>query len=152
MMDTKIDEITPSEWDLMRIVWTKGSVQTGELITLLQRKRDWSDSTIKTLLGRLVKKGLLATTKDGRKFVYHATVEETTAMDETVSELFAHLCAMKKGTTLAHLLEQTPLTKSDIAHLQDILAAKAQDAPETVPCDCLPPDPALAAKNQDCEC
>nr|WP_125756681.1 CopY/TcrY family copper transport repressor [Lacticaseibacillus hegangensis] len=151
-MDTKIDEITPSEWDLMRIVWTKGSVQTGELITLLQRKRDWSDSTIKTLLGRLVKKGLLATTKDGRKFVYHATVEETTAMDETVSELFNHLCAMKKGTTLAHLLAQTPLTKSDIAQLQTILAAKAQDAPATVPCDCLPPDPAETEADADCQC
>lgn len=152
MMDTKIDEITPSEWDLMRIVWTKGSVQTGELITLLQRKRDWSDSTIKTLLGRLVKKGLLATTKDGRKFVYHATVEETTAMDETVSELFNHLCAMKKGTTLAHLLAQTPLTKTDIAQLQNILAAKAQDAPATVPCDCLQPDPAETEADADCQC
>lgn len=151
MMDTKIDEITPSEWDLMRIVWTKGSVQTSELITLLQRKRDWSDSTIKTLLGRLVKKGLLATTKEGRKFVYHATVEEAEAMDETVTELFAHLCAMKKGATLANLIEKTPLTAKDIARLQDILAAKAKTAPEKVPCDCLTPDPNATA-DADCDC
>lgn len=152
-MDTKIDEITPSEWDLMRIVWTKGKVQTSELITLLQRKRDWSDSTIKTLLGRLVKKGLLATTKDGRKFVYHATVEEAEVMDETVTELFAHLCAMRKGATLADLIQKTPLTAADISRLQGILAEKAKTAPETVPCDCLPPDPAASADDAaDCDC
>lgn len=152
-MDAKIDEITPSEWDLMRIVWTKGEVQTGELITLLQRKRDWSDSTIKTLLGRLVKKGLLATTKDGRKFVYHATVAEAAAMDETVAELFNHLCAMKKGATLVDLIERTPLTQADIAALQRVLTEKAKTAPTTVPCDCLPPDPAAGvASAADCEC
>lgn len=55
-MTPKINDITPAEWDLMRIVWTKGDVHSRDLITLLQQKRDWSESTIKTLLGRLVKK------------------------------------------------------------------------------------------------
>lgn len=139
-MQPQINEITPSEWDLMRIVWTKGTAQTHELISLLQRKHDWSDSTIKTLLGRLVKKGLLRTTKVGRKFNYQATVEESTAMDETVEELFAHLCAMKKGSTLAHLVQQTTLTQNDIAQLQQVLSAKAKTAPREVACDCLPAD------------
>ncbi|WP_243681654.1 CopY/TcrY family copper transport repressor [Lacticaseibacillus manihotivorans] len=95
-MTPRINDITPAEWDLMRIVWTKGDVHSRDLITLLQQKRDWSESTIKTLLGRLVKKGLLNVSKDGRRFTYSATVDERSAMDETVQELFAHLCAMKK--------------------------------------------------------
>lgn len=48
--------MTPSEWEVMRIIWTKRSVSSLDVIEVMQRKRDWSESTIKTLLGRLTKK------------------------------------------------------------------------------------------------
>lgn len=138
MPEKMIDEISPSEWEVMRIIWTLGTVPSRQVIDLMQQKRDWSESTIKTLLGRLVKKGLLATTKSGRSFNYTATISETAAMNGSVSELFAHLCAMKKGATLVNLIQELTLTRSDVAQLQAVLAAKLPDAPETVDCDCLP--------------
>ncbi|WP_461214172.1 CopY/TcrY family copper transport repressor [Lacticaseibacillus sp. GG6-2] len=137
-MTPKIDEITPAEWDLMRIVWTKGSIHSRELITLLQMKRDWSDSTIKTLLGRLVKKGLLAVSQEGRRYVYRPTVKEEVAMDTTVQELFSHLCAMRRGQTIIDLVEQTPMTQADLRGLATLVQAKLKDAPEMVQCDCVP--------------
>lgn len=138
-MTPKINDITPAEWDLMRIVWTKGDVHSRDLITLLQQKRDWSESTIKTLLGRLVKKGLLNVSKEGRRFTYTATVDERTAIDETVQELFAHLCAMKKGQTLVNLVQATTMTQADLESLQQVVQAKLANAPSSVSCDCLPP-------------
>lgn len=48
--------MTPSEWEVMRIIWTKRSISSLDVIEVMQRKRDWSESTIKTLLGRLTKK------------------------------------------------------------------------------------------------
>lgn len=138
-MTPRINDITPAEWDLMRIVWTKGDVHSRDLITLLQQKRDWSESTIKTLLGRLVKKGLLNVVKDGRRFTYSATVDERAAMDETVQELFAHLCAMKKGQTLVNLVQATAMTQADLESLQQVVQTKLTTAPEKVTCDCLPP-------------
>ncbi|WP_252898906.1 BlaI/MecI/CopY family transcriptional regulator [Secundilactobacillus odoratitofui] len=78
-LQNNIAEITPSEWELMRIVWTKGEIFSRELIDLLQAKRQWSDSTVKTLLRRLVNKGLLVTEKQERRFLYKATISETEA-------------------------------------------------------------------------
>ena len=37
---------------------------------------DWTQSTIKTILGRLVGKGVLNTEHEGRKFIYTANIEE----------------------------------------------------------------------------
>lgn len=130
--------IAPSEWELMRLVWTKKTITSREIINLMQQKRDWSDSTIKTLLNRLVKKGLLSTEKTGNRFVYRATVEEVAAMDHETQMLFDQLCSMKVGTTVAHLLKHLTLTQKDIADLQAILDQKATTAPETVACNCLP--------------
>ena len=76
MAETKDDRnsITQSEWEVMRIIWTLGEVRTGQVIKELQGKKDWSDSTIKTLMRRLVQKGLLKTRKEGRCFVYKPTI------------------------------------------------------------------------------
>ncbi|KRM12386.1 CopY/TcrY family copper transport repressor [Paucilactobacillus suebicus] len=144
---TKIDDITPAEWELMRIVWTKGSVYSRELISLMQQKRDWSDSTIKTLLRRLVQKGLLNTEKEDRKFKYTAAVEEIKAMDVTARQLFDHLCAMKRGQTLVNLIDHLELSQSDIESLQAVLTEKKKTAPETVKCDCLP-----EGMDETCDC
>ena len=97
-------EITASEWEVMRVVWSLGQVNSRDLIDILQQKRQWQDSTIKTLLGRLVKKGYLNATKEGRRFSYTATIAEMTAMDHATQGLFAHLCEMKKGQTLTNLV------------------------------------------------
>lgn len=131
-------EITASEWEVMRVIWSLGSVNSRDLIDILQQKRDWQDSTIKTLIGRLVKKGYLTATKDGRRFSYTATVAEVVEMDHATQGLFDHLCEMKKGQTLTNLVETTTLSQADIQQLQTVLATKLETAPVKVACNCLP--------------
>ena len=137
---TAIDatKMSPAEWELMRIIWTKNGASSTEVIKLMQQKRAWTESTIKTLLRRLVNKKILKTVKDGRKFIYHSTVGEKEAMDENVTELFDHLCNMKKGKVVIELLSKLELSHSDIKELQKILEQKSKTAPEMVKCDCLP--------------
>lgn len=130
-------EMSPAEWEVMRVIWTKKQAASTEIITVLQGKRDWSESTIKTLLRRLVQKQILTTTAAGRKFVYHPQVSEKAAMAQTTSELFDHLCAMKKGGVLLDLLAQTTLSQADIKQMQAVLAQKLPTAPEHVACNCL---------------
>lgn len=138
MAEIHAEKMTSAEWELMRIVWTLGHAGSREVIEIIQRKREWSESTIKTLLGRLVKKGLLETTKEGRNFDYHATIPEQIAMNETVNELFDSLCNMKKGITIVELIKNSTLTKTDIKAMQQVLENKLIDAPDEVVCDCVP--------------
>ncbi|MBQ5557667.1 MAG: CopY/TcrY family copper transport repressor [Aeriscardovia sp.] len=132
-------DITDSESVLMRLIWTEGDLSTRHIIELTRREHDWSESTVKTLLRRLVKKGALQTlpNPDGRGFLYHATVTETNAMTDRADSLFTSLCASKKGGVILHLVETQPLSRADIRDLQAALEAKAVGAPETVPCDCM---------------
>lgn len=139
-METLTAEISQSEWEVMRVVWTLKGVSSHLLVEILGEKMGWKPATTKTFLGRLVKKGALATEKQGREFFYTATIPEQTAMDQTVQALFDHLCEMKAGTTLDHLLQHVTLSQQDIANLQAQLTEMAIDAPETVLCNCLPED------------
>lgn len=51
-----MQQISAAEWEVMRVVWASGDIKSSDIITILRKKYQWSDSTIKTLIGRLVKK------------------------------------------------------------------------------------------------
>lgn len=133
-------DITPAEWELMRVVWTLNHASSRTIIEVLQRKRDWSESTIKTLLNRLTAKGFLATEREEntRRFIYRPTIAETAAMDEAAGDLFNHMCAMKKGQAIIDVLERQDMTRADIEKAIAALQTKLVGAPESVQCDCLP--------------
>lgn len=63
-------EITPAEWQVMRVVWSLRQTTSSQIIEILQKKVDWKPATIKTLLRRLVDKKALSATRQGRGFIY----------------------------------------------------------------------------------
>ena len=130
--------ISDSEWEVMRIIWTLEPVSSTKIIQELQAKKNWSESTIKTLLRRLVKKELLTTTKEGRHFIYSANVNQTQVMTEAAEELLNCMCDMHKGEVLLQLLTNSPISKSDLAKMQQVISEKEKSAPDMVPCNCLP--------------
>ncbi|BDR60286.1 CopY/TcrY family copper transport repressor [Lactobacillus xylocopicola] len=137
MVKTKEQNISEAEWEVMRIVWTLGEIHAGDVIQQLQAKKNWSESTIKTLMGRLVKKGLLGTRKDGRRFVYSATVNQVQMMTRVTTEMMQHMCDMHKGQVMIEILQGMPLSKGDIATIQAELTSKEKHAPDQVSCNCL---------------
>lgn len=129
--------ITVSEWEVMRIIWTLGHTHAGEVIRQLQVKQQWTESTIKTLLRRLVNKGYLRVKRDGRRFVYYPTVSENQMMASETKNLMRHMCDMHKGQMLLDIIKDVPLSQKDIAKMQIELKEKAKTAPEKVKCNCL---------------
>ncbi|MBB1063334.1 CopY/TcrY family copper transport repressor [Limosilactobacillus fastidiosus] len=131
-------EITPAEWQVMRIIWTLGESTSTQVISLLQQKVDWKPATIKTLLRRLVEKGSLKTTRQGRGFIYTPLIKEQITMNEAADQLFSSICEMHVGATLKHVIEGVNLSQNDIDQLQTLLAKKKETAPEVVACNCVP--------------
>lgn len=50
-------KISDAEWEIMRVIWTNEPVTSRTITEVLSEKMDWKAATIKTLIGRLVKKG-----------------------------------------------------------------------------------------------
>lgn len=136
-LQEKESTISDSEWDVMRIIWTLEPVSSTKVIQELQAKKDWSESTIKTLLRRLVKKNLLETSKEGRHFVYSAKINQTQIMTEAAQELLNRMCDMHKGEVLLQLLANSPISKSDLEKIKQEITVKEKSAPDKVPCNCL---------------
>lgn len=49
-------KISEAEWEVMRVIWTLGESDAATINDVLKEKMQWKFATVKTLLGRLVKK------------------------------------------------------------------------------------------------
>lgn len=128
--------ISEAEWQVMRIIWTQQPVDSRTIIDYLAESTAWKPATIKTLLGRLVKKDLVSMENDGKKFYYRARVAEEETVRSATADFFERVCSQKLGHTVAELLQEVPLTKEDIQELVQVLAQKKPVT--TIACNCLP--------------
>ena len=128
--------ITDAEWEVMRVVWANDRVTSKKIISVLKEKMDWTQSTIKTILGRLVEKGVLNTEQEGRKFIYTANIEEKEAVRNYVEDIFKRICNKKVGNVIGSIIEDHVLSFDDIDRLEKILEMKKSFAVEEVDCNC----------------
>ena len=128
--------ITDAEWEVIRVVWANDLVTSKTVISVLKEKMDWTQSTIKTILGRLVEKGVLNTEQEGRKFIYTANIEEKEAVRDYAEDIFNRICKKKVGNVIGSIIEDHVLSFDDIDRLEKILEIKKSFAVEEVDCQC----------------
>ncbi|QWB31891.1 MULTISPECIES: CopY/TcrY family copper transport repressor [Exiguobacterium] len=130
--------ITDAEWEVMRVVWAQDNATSKYIIDVLEKKKSWKPATTKTFIGRLVKKGMLTTEAEGKKFIYSAAVEEGDMIRETFYNLLDHICNRDVGNTIGNMIAQATLSVRDIENLKEILLQKESEAVEDIPCNCVP--------------
>lgn len=131
-------DITESEWEVMRVVWANQQVTSKEIIQVLAKKKDWKPATTKTFIGRLVKKQMLNTKKDGNRYLYSTDVNEIAFVKSMLAELFENVCDREKGKIIAHLLSNITVSFDDISEIDKVLDVKRKEAVDQVPCNCIP--------------
>ena len=119
-----LPKISESEWLVMRILWSNGSLTANEVVKELTGKTKWKPKTIKTLITRLMKKGAVKFEKEGRKYRYYPAVSQAECVR---MERRSFVRRVYGGTTrpmLAAFLEDAKLSAEDISELRKILEQK----------------------------
>jgi len=79
--------LTEAEQRVMAVLWSKGDATVRDVADALNRDREVAYTTVQTILTILEKKKYVASRKDGRAFVYHATVSKREAQAEALKSL-----------------------------------------------------------------
>ncbi|UFJ39719.1 BlaI/MecI/CopY family transcriptional regulator [Brevibacillus humidisoli] len=129
-MNVKIPQISESEWEVMRVLWSKSSPATAqEVIDQLASPNNWSPRTVKTLLNRLLKKNAITFTKEGKMYYYSPVVTEEECCRMERRSFLQRIYNGSLAPMIIHFLKEEKLTKDEIEELKQILDNKAQDAP-----------------------
>ena len=112
--------ISDYELELMKIIWeNNNSALYAEIVEALETKGyQWTKNTIITLLSRLVEKGLLKTSKTGRRNIYTSVIAaHEYQADQTVQFLNKVFEGNTKGLVAA-LVEKDLLSPTDYEQLK----------------------------------
>ncbi|OJF90176.1 CopY/TcrY family copper transport repressor [Alkalibacterium sp. 20] len=129
--------ITDAEWEVMRVVWANKHVTSKEVILILESKMNWKQTTVKTLLGRLVEKGVLDTEQDGRKYIYKTKFEEMVFIKDYANNLFQRICKKDIGHVIEDIIKEQTLSFNDIKKIEETLMNKKELAISEVDCQCI---------------
>lgn len=118
----KKPRITETEWELMRLLWEKAPQSAGEVIASLQSEdASWHPKTVKTLLGRLVKKGALGYEQEGRAYLYSPLVSEEECVGSASESFLRQVFDNSVGELMVHFARNKQLSDAEIKELKAIL-------------------------------
>lgn len=115
-------EITKSEFEVLQAIWKGHPCAASEIVDRLRAQMDWHEKTVKTLLGRLVKKGAIGFQKDQRRYIYFPLLERQEYQQSESKNLLNKLFGGKVSPLIASFASQKSLDKDDIAELKQLIA------------------------------
>jgi BlaI family penicillinase repressor len=117
-----LPRISETEWEIMRIVWARQPITAADIIADLQKEDPtWHPVTAKTLLNRLVKKGALEFSQQGRAYLYSATVTERECVTSVSRSFLDRVFGGSVATMLAHFVDNRKLSPKQVRELRQVL-------------------------------
>jgi BlaI family penicillinase repressor len=115
---------TDLEQAIMASVWRRSSATAEQVREDLAPKHKLKESTMRTLLGRLEKKGHLKHSVDGRTYVYKSTGEPQSFAIQAVRQLIERFCAGSAEQLLVGMVDHEVLDAGQLRRLADEIEKK----------------------------
>lgn len=113
--------LSESQLALMRILWQRPESSVSDVVEAMREQRSLAHTTVATMLSRLEKRGLVRTRKEGRQFLYSATVSKSDIQKSMVSDLLSSLFLGNARALLSYLVQEDEIKQEDLDHIRALL-------------------------------
>lgn len=124
----KDHSISEGEWKVMEVLWRRPDATLNQIVSDLSQT-GWSYSTIKTLLGRLVNKGLVTADRTvGNSFRYTAAADSGACRIREIRHFLSRVFDGSVSMMVAALARESHLSQEEQEQLER-LAARLDNLP-----------------------
>ncbi len=113
--------ISEAEAVVMEALWESHPLSAEDVVARLGGRNGWAEATVKTLLNRLLNKGAINATKEGRRYLYAPQVAREAWLLEESSSLLERLFDGRVAPLVAHFSQHRKLSRDDVAELRRLL-------------------------------
>ena len=132
-MAQKPIELTEAEWAVINAVWAHEPCNAPEIQLELEKKTAWTYSTVRTLMDRMVVKGLLTAEKVRNLTTYRSAVTRQQAQKGELLYALKHAFNGALTPMVQCLLEGNDLSATDLSELESLIKAKKAEARKQPP-------------------
>ena len=120
MTQRKLPALSPSETEILRLVWQLDKATVQDVCDKLPVKRKIAYATVQTLLRRLEKKGYLNHNIRGKAHVFFAAVKSENVIKRSVNDFLDRLFGGDPIPLMQYLAEHGKIDANDIDKLKQL--------------------------------
>jgi BlaI family penicillinase repressor len=117
-------ELTEGEWAIMKAVWEAQPCAAPTVQEALASSRKWTYSTVRTIMDRMVAKGLLKAEKIRNLTLFRAAITSEQAQQGEVQYALQNAFDGALTPMVQCLLESNDLTGEELAELENLIREK----------------------------
>ncbi len=118
------NELFDSEWAILEVVWDKELITAPEVTERLTASRGWAYTTVKTMMDRMVKKGLLQVEKVRSLHLYRSAISREEAQKGEVMRTVKRAFNGMLTPMMQFLLQEEGMTAADFEELERMIKAR----------------------------
>jgi BlaI family penicillinase repressor len=123
-MAKKEYELTQAEWEIISSVWKNEPCAAPGIQESLEKKKGWSYSTVKTMMDRMVTKGLLKTERIRNLVLYRSAITRSQAQRSEIMRTVKRAFNGAMTPMMQFMLENNKLSKKELDELQKLISSK----------------------------
>ncbi|MQA18218.1 BlaI/MecI/CopY family transcriptional regulator [Rugamonas rivuli] len=116
-----IPQISEAESVVMEALWAHSPRSAEEVAAAIGEERAWQESTVKTLLNRLLRKNAVKVLKDGRRYLYSAAITREQWLHSESKGFLDRLFDGRVAPLVAHFSRHRKLSKTDLEELKRLI-------------------------------
>ena len=127
-MSKEVIELTRAEWAIIKAVWNNEPCAAPAIQEKLFKQTKWAYSTVRTIMDRMVAKGLLTAEKAGGVTLYRSAVTREQAQRSELLYALKHAFNGALTPMLQCLLEAGDLSEEELAKIEGLIKARRKRA------------------------
>lgn len=124
LMPDKPIELTETEWTIIKAVWDTEPCTAPVIRQKLLKRTGWSYSTVRTLMDRMVNKGLLTAEKQKNLTLYKSAVTRAQAQRGELLYALKHAFNGAFAPMVQCFLDTNELSEKDLAELEALIQSR----------------------------
>ena len=114
-------ELFESEWAILQKVWDLEPCPAPTVQESLQGEKGWAYTTVKTMMDRMVKKGLLKTEKIRNLYLYTSAVTRSQACKSEITRTLKRAFDGTFTPMMQFLIENDQLSEGEYHRLEQVI-------------------------------
>ncbi len=113
--------LTGLQLSILRVLWERGEATTQDVWERLTQGRPLALTTVATIMSRLERRRVLTHRREGRQYVYRATVSRSDVRRSKVRELTENLFGGDPAALLSHLVRADDVDPEELKRIREML-------------------------------
>lgn len=122
MVRKQLPELSPLELEVMNVIWDLGECTSADVITQFSKKRKLANTTIRTVLANIRKKGYLDVIPSVEPRIrFRSSVSKRAVTRRTVKQLLENMFEDSPSEAIAFLLAEEDMDKKELDEIRRLL-------------------------------